>query len=476
MKVPHFVVYAINMMKLLQSFFIIIFTPIAKVTSRIDSRIRNVCIHIICLSFPLYFVTFYVWLKHTDLFPEFFHTHNGKHVLGCALLLLLIVFSLDRVPGKVKWNKWIMYPMVICGIWMLVISFIHPVGNGYRAFAMMLVIAYPCLYFVWNNRGDYDNLFTPMSRAIALIGILYFVSCFALAAQGDLLIVSGRCAGQLSNSNLFSMIGMTTTCAALYLLIRDRVFNWLFLINSIALGAGYAVVWMGQSRISAMVCLANTIIALFFYIRYSEKTKISIIILKIICMIAIVMNMLLLSYLCIDIQKASEAQKSQGIITEQKTAQVAEEQSQTVIDRLSVDENATLDSYTAGRYHIWQGYAKFLNLTGNDFYKSDWSSLTRNKVKHAHNNFLEMSYRFGIPLGALFVFLEVIACLKALQYFFQNRQQRIVVLFSILFTVMFFFESLLDIATLPFERDAPFYFYIALIPMVDMNYNVKSKL
>ena len=439
------------MTNILQSLFIVILTPIAKVTGKLNDRVRNICIQIICISFPLYFVTFYVWLRHTDLFPEFFHTHNGKHVLGCTLLLLLILFSLDRVPNKVTWNKWIMYPMVICGIWMMIISFIHPVGNGYRAFAMMLIIVYPCIYFIWNNRGDYENLFTPLCRAVALIGILYFVSCFVLAANGNLLIIDGRCTGQVSNANVFGMIGMTASCATLYLLVKDRSFNWHFFFYCIALGCGYAIVLMGQSRISTIICFVNTIITLFFYLRYSEKSRISAIVLKILCIVTIVLSMVLLSFFCVDIQRATEVQINQSATTNQEAPSPVEEQSQTVVDRLSVEENATLDTYTAGRYHIWKGYAHYLNLTGNDFYNSDWEVLTQKRVKHAHNNFLEMAYRFGVPLGILFVLIEVIACIKALQYLFVNRQKRAVLLFPVIFTVVFLFESMLDIATLPFE-------------------------
>ena len=118
---------------------------------------------------------------------------------------------------------------------------------------------------------------------------------------------------------------------------------------------------------------------------------------------------------------------------------------------------------------------RHFNLLGNDFSKVDWNDLTQNTVRHAHNNFFEMSYRFGVPLGVLFIIFEIIACMKALQYLFLNRQKRIVLLLPILFIVMFFFESMLDIATLPFERDAPFYFYMALIPMADKSFKFKEK-
>lgn len=467
-----------TMLSILQNIFIIILTPVSRISGKLNDRVRAICIQIICLYFPLYFIYYYIGMAHPDYIISALSTHNERHLMGCVFLLLLIIFSLDRTPQKVKWSVWIMYPMLICGIWMMVISCLHPVGDGYRAFAMMLVIAFPCLYFVWNNRGDYEHLFDPLARAVCLTGILFFLFSFYLATKGELVVISGRCLGFVRDANLFSMVGMVSVCGALYLLVRDRLSILRFIIYSIVLGMGIAIVLMGQSRTSLAVCIVNILVSLFFYIRYSKKSKPATVILKTICVIGFVVTMVLLSHLCILIEYNVEAQINAAIETEQGVTPapaVTQTDETSVFDRITYDENTTLDIFTAGRYHIWKSYSRFFNLTGNDYSKINWEDLTQNSVRHAHNNFVEMAYRFGVPLGIFFILFEAIVCLKALQYLFINRQKRIVLLLPILFVVMFFFESMLDIATIPFERDAPFYFYIALVPMVDMNYRFKEK-
>ena len=466
------------MLSVLQSVFIIILKPISKVSSKLNARVRSVCIQLTCLLFPLYFIWYYTGLQHRELIPDFLGNHTAKQLMGCIFILLLIVFSLDREPKKVKWSVWIMYPMIICGIWMMVISFIHPVGSGYRAFAMMLIFAFPCLYFVWNNRDDYEKLFDLLARAICVTGVLFFLFSFYLASKGMLAIdYNSRCTGLMENANMFSMVGMVSTCGALYLLARDRA-SWVrFFLYSIAFGMGIAIVLMGQSRISLLVCVCNVLVTVFFYYRYCSNSRAFTIIVRFICVAGIVVGMVCLSYICIDLQENVKAQiNGQTGSSQETTADPAATQSSSpsVIDRITYDENTTLNTYTAGRYHIWKGYAKFLNLMGNDFSKADWTALTQNTVVHAHNNFFEMAYRFGIPLGVLFILFEAIVCLKAVQYLFVNRQKKMALLLPILFVVMFLFESMFDIATLPFERDAPFYFYLALIPMVDMNYKFKD--
>ena len=372
-----------------------------------------------------------------------------------------------------------MYPMIICGIWMMVISFIHPVGSGYRAFAMMLIFVYPCVYFVWNNRGDYEKLFDPLARAVCMTGILFFLFSFYLASKGMLTIdYYNRCSGLMENANMFSMVGMVASCGALYLLVKDRMLGVCFFLYSLALGMGIAIVIMGQSRLSIIVCTLSVFVTLFFYFRYSDKSKASIIIIKLVCIVGIVVSMLLLSNNCVNLQKNVEMQNNAPAET---TQQISPESAQhiddnnSLVERIEFSENATLDTYTAGRYHIWRGYMQFMNLVGNDFSKSNWDILTQNTVVHAHNNFIEMAYRFGIPLGILFISIEVFACLKVLQYLFLNRQKQIVLLLPIIFVVMFLFESMFDIATLPFERDAPFYFYMALVPIVDLSFKFKDK-
>lgn len=455
------------MTELIQNILILILTPISRVTGKLSERARGIGVQIVCLSFPFYFVYFYIQPNHKYVF-ELFETDNGRHVIGCFLLLLLILFSLDRAPSKVSWNRWIMYPMIISGIWMMVISFLHPIGDGYRAFAMMLIVVYPTLYFVWNNRGDYDKLFIPLSRALVITGILYFLYCFYLASKGELLVISGRVTGIMQNANLLSMVGMASSCGSLYLMLRMRESMTKYYVCSIALGMGIAIVLMGQSRISTMVCMGNILVTLFFYIRYCEKNSIRLILIKVCSSALIIVFMIMLSHVCMDMQERAFEKNAVGHETSQEM-EVDTSQESTVVDRFSVGDNPTLDTYTAGRLSIWKGYMQFANLLGNDFSKTNWDMVTGSPVRHAHNNFVEMSYRFGVPMACLFILLEIIACLIALKFLFINREKRPELLLPVLFVVMFFLESMFDVGTLPFERDAPFYFYIALIPMVVKN-------
>ena len=457
------------MTTLLQNLFIIFLTPLSKVTCKLSDDVRAVCLQIICFLFPILYLYFYTWGNYPDLIIKSLSTAAHRHFVGCFLLLLLIVFSIDRSPQKVKWNKWIIYPMVLCGLWMTVISFIHPVGDGYRTFALMMVVGYPCLYFVWNNRGDYEKLFDPLARSLSIVCLIVFLYCFYIASKGDFIFLYDRCAAMTIHPNLFCFIGMFGSCGALYLLITKEMSWGKYVFYSASLGSGYAIVLMGEARTSFFACIACLLVSLLFYYRYCARSIAVQRAVKVFITIDLVVIMIILSHICIGIQKNVELQEAgTTVVTEQITPNPS------IVDRLTVESGDTADSYSSGRIRIWKAYAQFFNMTGNDITHADWNILTPNGEKKAHNNFIEMSYRFGVPLGILFIVLEVIACLKALQFLFLNRKRQHFLLMPVMFVVVFLFMSMLDIATLPFQRDAPCYFYIALIPMVDAAFSFKE--
>ena len=133
-----------------------------------------------------------------------------------------------------------------------------------------------------------------------------------------------------------------------------------------------------------------------------------------------------------------------------------------------------LNSYTSGRINIWNNYAKFFNMTGNNADEMDWAVLTNNTVKHAHNNFIEIAYRCGVPVAILHTLINLFAGLISLIVLFDRKYRRPCYLFSVIFVMMYTVEGLFDIATIPFERHAPFFFYLALIPLISLSKEKKN--
>ena len=199
----------------LQTVYIRMLNPIYRITGKMSDKARNTVIQVLCFYFPIYMIIFY---SKVEL--ELSWTHFQTHLVGSIVILLIAIFSIDRPLDYVSWNKILTVPFFLSGIGLIITGFIHPTGDGYRLFGFMLVFIYPCFYFVWNNRGDYQHLFYRLSIAITVVGLIWFVCCFIMACKGHLTLeTNGRVRGIADNANLFGFPGIPEFCAGRSLLV-----------------------------------------------------------------------------------------------------------------------------------------------------------------------------------------------------------------------------------------------------------------
>ena len=466
-------------MHFLQKIYIFLLSPVGKLTARLSNRIKTAVLFACCVAINVYFMAF-----HSIPGRDFFVLDlNRSHVIACLILLIMICFSINGNLRIVRWNRFLFYSFMITGIGMFFISFLHTVGDGYRAFSLIFLIGFPCLYFVWNNRSDYDTLFCLISSSTAITGLIYFVYCIRLSLLGELVGEAGRRAtGNMQNANLFCMIGMVmVSCGAYLLLATNKKIAWLIL-SVMSIGAGVSIVLMGGSRTSMIVIIGTAFCLIVYYYKYNyyhqnlEKP------LKRIG-IALVTIMIILSFIALGEQMMSVNRiihKAMAEREQKESIQVSEaleiskqtendEKSSTMTEgsfgRFKTSEDASINKYSSGRIRIWEGYARHLNLLGNDFCSTDWNELTGTPVRHAHNNFLEYGYRFGVPIALMHCAIELYVGIIALMFLFSRKYKEPCYFFVIVNVMMYACESLVEVATLPFERLAPFFFYLAITPV-----------
>lgn len=441
--------------------------PVFKVTGKIDERIRNAIISLCCIFLTGFFAAYYEADNSFGLYLD--HTRNNM-ICGCVLIILVIC-SIREPLKKVKWNPVLFYLFFLGGFGIVAISFLHPIGSGYRSFGLMMMVGFPCLYYVWNNRGDYDTLYKRLAWATCLVGLLTFAYSVYLAANGKLLFIDGRVNAFFRNQNMFSMTGMVMVCAALYLFIANRNSLPWFLFSTVSFATGWEIVLLGVSRLSILVCAGSIVALIIFGIKTHrniiEEPGHPGIVLKTVIIIATTIAVIAAgSYLFIadngiDANKAAadnSAQEDQAVEDEQLTA----------TDRFDTS-GVDMDTYTAGRISIWRGYSQTLNMWGNTFDKEKIHEVTGSYVVHAHNNFLEYAYRCGVPVACIHILLELYAGIICIIFLFDKKYKEPYHLFAIIFMICYALESMLDIATLPFERQAPFFFYMALIAVFGKN-------
>lgn len=455
----------------LQKLFLFFLKPLEKPINMVNTRVKDA---IVFLSFVLCVGFFLIFFNPVfDIRKE----HTLAHLICSVFLVIMMVFSIKGELSKVKWNPYIFYVFFLSGLGILAISFLHPIGSGYRAFAMLMMFGFPCIYFVWNNRRDYESLYNKLSAATALVGIVYYVYCIYLAHNGRLAMTDGRVNGSFYDANMFSMIGMIAVCASLYMLLVKRdSFAWYFL-TVIAFGSGISITLLGQSRLAVLVVLGAMFAFTIYYLKtqksFSASTSWIVKFLRSLGLLASLLLFLAVGSVMLSINSSaiaeniaeSETQNATNVTSETQVPPAEMENTTDAVANRFNTEGNDLDTYTAGRYHIWKGYAQFLNMTGNDFSKADWMALTQRSVKHAHNNFLEIAYRCGVPVACLHLLLEIMAGVVCIIWLFSPRYKDPVYMFCIAFMVCYAVQSLFDIATIPFERPSPFYFYMSMVPI-----------
>ena len=450
----------------LQNLYLLVLNPIGRITQKIDERIRNAIITLCGLFFSVFFIAYYDKYERLGLYLN--HAHNNA-VCWCVLAIL-IIFSIKTPLKKIKWDPMLFLSFFSAGAGIVFISFFHSVGNGYASHGLAMMFGFPCLYFVWNNRKDYDTLYKRLSGAMSATGLLLYIYCIWLATTGALNSTNGLVCAFFFNSNLFSMVGMAMVCSAVYMFYAYWGNLLPFLYTALTFSTGWSVILLGGSRLSVLIGIG----AVFSLLVYSVKTKKTRITdssqlssyAKVLVVVALMVALTSFGFRLSKINEAVLIERSTDNATElSKGVQNTDyEEKNPTIEKFTM-EGQDLNTYTSGRIVLWEKYSAHLNMIGNDISKTNFTTLTGSYVVHAHNNFLEYAYRCGVPVACIHIYLELYSGVICLMLLFNKKYREPYYLFAIVFMFCYAIESLFDIATLPFERHAPFFFYMSLMPV-----------
>ena len=202
----------------LQGFYSLMLNQTYKITGKIDERFRNGVITLCCVFLSGFFIAYYDVANRWTLYLR--HGHNN---LICSLVIIvMIIFSVRAPLVRVRWDVKLFWLLFAAGLGLVVISFIHPIGDGYRSFGFMMMFLFPCLYYVWNNRGDYNTLYIRLAGATSAVGLAFYIKLTFLALNGELAEEGFRVKAYFYNANLVSMVGMVMICSAVYMFFVNR--------------------------------------------------------------------------------------------------------------------------------------------------------------------------------------------------------------------------------------------------------------
>ena len=414
---------------------------------KLSKQTREFLIQVIFVVFALYFILF----RMAGIYDILLFEQDICQFLGALLLMLVAFLSMDSEVRIVQWRNSLLLPMFLMGLIIIGVGLMHPIGGGYGFFGIMLISVYPCLYLAWNNRCDYEVLFDKIAIAFMSSGAIYFIYYLYLDYTNKELETVGRHTGGMANANFLSFLGIAVCCSALYLLYRcfqkiaqNNTISIIFSVTAMVMG--FVLIIMGGSRSAILIFIACVATVIFIQAKNNifadkEGNHSRLIILLVIGF--------LVAALC-----AAIALKNTSFLA-----------------RFDF-RNGDAEQFSSGRIGIWRSYASQLNILGHDMSNVDWEVLTAGiATLHAHNTFLEFSYRCGIGVGILIIVFQLVAGILTLIIMFDKHRVKDYEVFTILFSIHYLVLSLLDIATIPMTNYAAFFFYICVMPLFVSNKN-----
>ncbi|MCR5798090.1 MAG: O-antigen ligase family protein, partial [Eubacterium sp.] len=397
------------MINWLQEKYISLLSPwipiMGKVNSKIKYRLLTACFFV---DLVLFCIVRYVLHKES----YFYNT-----ICGFVIMFAIAILSLDRKLEKKTWRRSICVSWFgMCALFTLSDFLVTKKVCG---LGLVLAFVFTMVFFVWQNNSRKDLLWKSFKDAVKIAFVIIAVLAFLFRPFFD----GGRYAAIFTNPNTFGLYIFVVF--AVYMSDLDwnveigkctkRCIGTYFML---ALCIFYLIV--SQARTALLAVIA--IFAVWLYLRISNgikekrhkhylKTIGMLVLFSVVLFPVFFISAKKIPYLVghpiifqEDVLYLSNGEKIESVgdkvinesdnIESVDTFQKKEEHIN-VIDRIikGIMNNETLNNISSGRLTIYKAYMSKLNFSGH---KRITMNINGKKVSHAHNNWLQFAYTYGI--------------------------------------------------------------------------------
>lgn len=424
------------------------------VSRGIGNTVRSVLIFMCCILLNAIF-----------FFEVGFHGDEDigrRMIFGSVLLFVMSVLYANMESKKVICNKKLCVPLNLFAIGIIIISFIHPIGPGYLMFAIDMLIVFPLFYYCVINSNGVNSLYRLFATSVVIEGVIAFLLCLLMAANGELGIHGIRIMGHTSNPNLLGMLGLVMIVSGVYLLI-SRVETILCVVSSLAVGAGISFIIISSSRTAFLAMLGCVAAAVIFIIKTNSIRGIC----NIISVRLIIFLVVIAMSFVVGIQLGNINSQFEESGTDHSVQTLvendSEDEAKTLKNRISFKKD--LNTYTSGRTGIWMIYIQNFSFLGKDL-KEIEHNFPQNSEWRAHNNIIDYYYRFGYIVGSLYLIFFIVLCGTGARMLFKKAYNSPDSFFLVEVVGCYVLYALVEIATLPFIRCVPLLFFVFCGPLM----------
>ncbi len=442
-------------MYLLQKLYIFALTPFQKIVVNLSEKTRDIGLWVAlhCMIFNMFMYTAWANLGINFGYAELLVINTG--FLGIA-----IIFSLKEPLKKVEWNGWIVYPWMLCCVHILLSGLHHNITSALMFSTCVMLFVFPCLFFVWNNRGDYETLYYKVSKAMIHILFVYFALHLVLFP-----VIEGEAYyGIAVNPNSNGLLGTAGIIASLYLIMVGKKKQlWL---HYLSLGVAFALTYISASRASFIAITMAFIAFCICLVRLKkqennikESLKIIVVAVVVVCLSTGVFSAFL----------KNVTPSIKGGIENSMTAEASTEEDElegsdsSIGDKFNRGDN--LNDISSGRIVIWQAYLSEMNLIGNERGDRGLYVAYTGKYLSAHNSYIEIGYRCGIFAGLLYAYIALYAAVYSFKGLFGKKLFNYTMTIIPMAVMAFGVLSNLERALYPLEKVHILFFFLAFAPI-----------
>ena len=446
-----------------------------KITFRLNDRARKI------ILFVCFFAIFAAQFTSQYIFKFDGFNRGIRDYFICLMMGIIILVSVDRKLEIVKWNLWTYIPFTVTGLLLLIASLDHEMGPAYQAFPLAMLVAFMCLFYVWGNRRDYEVLFDAAAGAYTLFTAILLVVCFIKypAESSSYLSYDLQYAPFGINPNGTTKVFITGIVAGMYLLVKSLP-KVLFIGISVVVGGSAITVILTKCRAGEIILILLGVLIIVYGIMRLQKAgkNRKAAVQKGVAGVLLVLSGCIIAWVMLfsigstglkdttpnnpEVQPTYEI--SSGTVEESRTDEENITRQDKIDQKLGASMNELyqnpkieqMDWFMAGRLSIWNVYFQNMTWRGS-------SELMFYDTEYAHNQYIELSYKAGIPTGIIYLLFNLIAGVMALVLFFKRKDAVGLMMLSAF--LMFFTISMLDTGVLPFERGFIFLYYIVLTPL-----------
>ncbi len=381
-----------------------------------------------------------------------------KCIIGVIFMSGIIFFSVDREIKKIEWDNKIFVLWFAFGILRLISGF--TVSLEYLPLACVWLIGFPMIFLVWNNRGEYEELFISMYKGFMWPTIIFFVLSILFSP-----IHYVSYTGMTGNPNSIGqhIAAIFPMAIGKYFFVkrknkREEIFDISFLSTCIAFaffssGRTIMVVMVGVVLVS-MICrrvIVNSAKEVQLLKKIGKLLVGSIIITTIIFVVNRAATSVLPNY---------EYRYTKTPIT--KNDEALDKIADGFIERMQGSDKAgsSINDYSSGRINIWIETLKKFNLKGHPSKEHIYTVRNGDVGNNVHNVFLQFSYDHGVIAGGGFCLLVLYALWKNVNLILYYRDKKIFYICSLLVQVSYLGEALFTSINLPFLYEISFVYYI----------------